>query len=68
MITASRVTSAVNTFIADMRFARALGARSAAVTWGYVARDALAAEQPTWIVDAPAELLEIAGATPPDPG
>ena len=52
----------------DMRFARALGARSAAVTWGYVARDALAAEQPTWIVDAPAELLEIAGATPPDPG
>jgi len=45
----------------DLRFARALGARSAAVTWGYVARAALTAEQPTWLVDAPETLLEIAG-------
>ncbi len=44
----------------DMRFARALGARSAAVTWGYVAREALAAEQPTWLVDKPQELLRLA--------
>jgi hypothetical protein len=36
-------------------------APSAAVTWGYVAREALGAEQPTWLVDAPEELLAIAG-------
>lgn len=45
----------------DLRFARALGAPSAAVTWGYVTRDALAAEHPTWIIDTPAALLQIAG-------
>jgi phosphoglycolate phosphatase len=45
----------------DLRFARALGAAAAAVTWGYVARDALAAEHPTWLIDAPEALLEIAG-------
>ncbi|HET6151256.1 MAG TPA: HAD hydrolase-like protein [Polyangia bacterium] len=45
----------------DLRFARALGAPSAAVAWGYVARDLLAAEQPTWLADAPETLLEIAG-------
>jgi phosphoglycolate phosphatase len=49
----------------DMRFARALGARAAAVTWGYVAREALAAEAPTWIVDAPEELLAIVSSPVP---
>jgi phosphoglycolate phosphatase len=49
----------------DMRFARALGAPAAAVTWGYVARDLLAAEQPRWLIDAPADLLEIVFAGSP---
>jgi phosphoglycolate phosphatase len=48
----------------DLRFARALGARSAGVTWGYVARDLLAAEQPTWLIDTPAALLNIAIVSP----
>jgi phosphoglycolate phosphatase-like HAD superfamily hydrolase len=42
-----------------MRFAHALGARAAAVSWGYSARDRLAVENPTWIIDRPAELIEI---------
>lgn len=44
----------------DIRFAHALGAPSAAVTWGYVARAQLAAERPTCLVDAPEQLLMIA--------
>jgi len=44
----------------DVRFARAVGASAAAVTWGYVERERLAAEQPGWLVDRPAELLPIA--------
>jgi phosphoglycolate phosphatase len=44
----------------DVRFARALGAAAAAVTWGYVERERLAAEQPAWLIDQPAELLGIA--------
>jgi phosphoglycolate phosphatase-like HAD superfamily hydrolase len=43
----------------DMRFARALRARSAAATWGYVGRELLAAERPTWIVDSPMQLVEL---------
>ena len=43
----------------DVGFAQALGVPAAAVTWGYTARDRLAAEHPTWLVDAPADLLEI---------
>lgn len=53
-------TLVVGDGLPDMRFARALGARGAAVTWGYVARDLLAAERPTWIIDAPADLLTLA--------
>jgi phosphoglycolate phosphatase-like HAD superfamily hydrolase len=41
-----------------MRFAQALGARAAAVNWGYSAPDRLAAENPTWTVDRPADLIE----------
>jgi len=46
--------------VPDMRFAHALGARAAAVTWGYSARDRLAAENPTWTVDSPEALVGIA--------
>ena len=44
----------------DVRFAHALGAASAAVGWGYVARDLLAAERPRWLLEEPAQLLSIA--------
>jgi phosphoglycolate phosphatase len=43
----------------DVRLGRAAGCRVAAVTWGYTPRDQLAAEQPDWVVDAPAELLAL---------
>jgi phosphoglycolate phosphatase len=43
----------------DIRFAHALGAAAAAVTWGYVARESLAAERPTWLIDAPERLTEL---------
>jgi phosphoglycolate phosphatase len=43
----------------DVRMARAAGCRAAAVTWGYTARAALAAEAPDFLVDAPAALLDI---------
>ncbi len=45
--------------VPDMRFAHALGARAAAVSWGYSARERLAAENPTWTVDRPSELVDI---------
>jgi phosphoglycolate phosphatase len=44
----------------DIHFARALGAPMAAVTWGYVARELLSPEHPTWMVDEPPQLLPIA--------
>jgi phosphoglycolate phosphatase len=43
----------------DVRLARAAGCPVAAVTWGYTARDALAAEKPDWLVDAPGALLHL---------
>jgi phosphoglycolate phosphatase len=43
----------------DVRLGRAAGCRVAAVTWGYTTRDALAAERPDWLVDAPAALLRL---------
>jgi len=52
--------------VPDMRFARALGARAAAVSWGYTAREQLSAENPTWTVDQPEDLVEIALASAPD--
>ncbi len=45
--------------VPDMLFARALGAPAAAVCWGYSARDRLAAENPTWTIDRPADLVDI---------
>lgn len=41
----------------DMRLAQAARVPVAAVTWGYTTREALAAESPDWLVDAPGELL-----------
>jgi phosphoglycolate phosphatase len=43
----------------DVRFARALGCRVAAATWGYSTRERLAAEQPDWLVDTADELLSL---------
>jgi phosphoglycolate phosphatase len=43
----------------DVRLARAARVPVAAVTWGYTTREALAAESPDWIVDAPADLLRL---------
>lgn len=52
-------TLVVGDGLADVRFAHALSAPAAAVSWGYVSRDLLAAERPTWLVDAPEQLLDI---------
>jgi phosphoglycolate phosphatase len=45
--------------VPDMRFAHALGARAAAVTWGYSTRERLAAEKPAWTLDRPGELADL---------
>jgi phosphoglycolate phosphatase len=50
--------------VPDMRFAHALGAGAAAVSWGYSAPERLAAENPTWTVDRPADLIDIVLASP----
>jgi phosphoglycolate phosphatase len=57
---AAQAALVVGDGLPDMRFARALGARAAAVTWGYVEPDDLRAEQPAWLISQPAELLSIA--------
>jgi phosphoglycolate phosphatase len=43
----------------DVRLARAAGCRVAAVTWGYTAREKLAAEHPDWIVETAVALLTL---------
>jgi phosphoglycolate phosphatase len=43
----------------DVRFAHALGGAAAAVTWGYVSRELLAAERPTFVVESPEQLLAV---------
>jgi phosphoglycolate phosphatase len=43
----------------DVEAAHAVGIGSIAVTWGYAARDTLAAAQPTHLVDRPSELLSL---------
>jgi phosphoglycolate phosphatase len=43
----------------DMKTAKAAGMPSVAVTWGFRTREELEREQPTWIVDHPAEILGI---------
>jgi phosphoglycolate phosphatase len=42
--------------VRDIAAAKAAGARSIAVTWGYAHRDALAAQAPDHLVEAPADL------------
>jgi phosphoglycolate phosphatase len=42
-----------------MKTAKAAGMPSVAVTWGFRTREELEREQPTWIVDHPAEILGI---------
>jgi phosphoglycolate phosphatase len=63
----ARRTLVVGDGVPDLRFAHALGARAAAVTWGYSARDHLAAENPSWLVDSPGDLVDILLASPPVP-
>jgi phosphoglycolate phosphatase len=60
-------TLVVGDGLPDMSLGRAAGCRVAAVTWGYTAREALAAEGPDWIVDRPDELLSLGRATRPSP-
>jgi phosphoglycolate phosphatase len=43
----------------DVRLGRAAGCRVAAVTWGYTPREALVAEAPDCVVEAPAALLDL---------
>lgn len=50
--------------IRDVRAARKAGIASAAVTWGFNAEQALSAENPSFLVRSPAELLEIAAKPP----
>ena len=44
--------------VPDVQTARAAGVKCAAVTWGFQDRDRLVAENPTLLVDTPAELLK----------
>jgi phosphoglycolate phosphatase len=62
----ARRTLVVGDGVPDMRFAHALGARAVAVTWGYSAPEQLAAENPTWTVDRPGDLLDNVLASAPD--
>jgi phosphoglycolate phosphatase len=43
----------------DLRLARAAACPAAAVTWGYTSREALLAERPDWLVEAPTALLSL---------
>ena len=46
--------------VRDIQAARFAGIRSAAVTWGFNSRSALASADPDWLVDAPHQLTAIA--------
>jgi phosphoglycolate phosphatase len=48
--------------VRDIQAARFAGLRSAAVTWGFNSREALALAKPDWLVDEPQELTAIAAA------
>ena len=47
--------------ISDIRQGKLAGVRTAAVTWGFQARELLAREEPDWIVDRPEQLVELWG-------
>lgn len=48
--------------VRDLEAARRVGAAFAAVNWGFHAEELLRAHRPTYLVRAPAELLEVIGA------
>jgi len=50
-------TVVVGDGLPDMRMGRALGASALAAAWGYVPRELLAAEAPTWIAESPEHAL-----------
>ena len=52
-------TLVVGDGLPDVQVARALGCPVAAATWGYTRREALLAEQPTFIVETPADVARI---------
>ena len=45
----------------DVQQGRAAGAKTVAVTWGFQSRERLAEEKPDFLVDSPAELLQVLG-------
>ena len=52
-------TAMVGDGLPDMRMGRAAGVCTIAAAWGYVPRDQLAAEEPTWIADSPDATLHL---------
>lgn len=52
-------TVVVGDGLPDLRMGHALKAVSVAVAWGYVPREQLAAESPTWIADSPEQVLRL---------
>lgn len=58
----SRAVLCIGDELRDIEAARAAGARAVAVSWGYAARDLLAAGQPDLLVDTMEELLARLGA------
>ncbi len=42
--------------ISDIRLGKLAGVRTAAVAWGYQSREALVAEAPDLVIDAPGQL------------
>ena len=52
-------TLVVGDGLPDVRMGRAAGCRVAAVAWGYTSFEGLTLERPDWIVDGPAELLQL---------
>lgn len=47
--------------VRDIKAAKKAGVASAGVTWGFNSREKLAAEEPEYLIEAPAELLGLAG-------
>ena len=52
-------TVVVGDGLPDMRMGHALGASALAAAWGYVPRELLEAEAPTWIADSPEHALRL---------
>lgn len=54
-------TAYVGDEVRDIEAAKSAGLRSIAVSWGYADREALASEQPDYLIDEPAQLIELWG-------